>query len=547
LIDPLAPLRRFKYMSLPDTNQQAAQIALLKQEIERLKAENQLLTLSAATYKTDADHADHLLAGLEQFKLIADNIPVIVWTASPDGGVEYFNKRYSEYTGLSVQQSLGDGWLQVLHPDDLERTIQVWKESLRSNLAYEIQYRFRWGSDNTYRWQLGKALPLKDFNGKVIKWFGITTDIHEQKRAEQQKDEFLSIASHELKTPLTSVKAFMQLALKNAMPDEKAYGFISKSSSQLLRLESLINDLLDVSKINAGKMNYNLEPFEFSQALVETVEGIQQGSHKHRITIERNDGVIYKGDRLRIEQVINNLLANAIKYSPNNDQIIIRSELQENNLIISVQDFGIGIEPESLTKLFDRYYRVDNTSMRFQGLGLGLFISSEIIKRHNGSFWIESKPGEGSTFFFLLPVNGKQEFVDIETDHQTYYKGNFIEIKYLPEHQWLDVNWTGYQNYDSVKKGCLIMLDLLKKNNCSKVLNDNTYVMGNWSEAADWGGEFWFPAMQDAGLKHFAWIYSPSTFSRMSAHKSIDITMGKVTAQFFTDINEARTWLEKMD
>lgn len=91
------------------------------------------------------------------------------------------------------------------------------------------------------------------------------------------------------------------------------------------------------------------------------------------------------------------------------------------------------------------------------------------------------------------------------------------------------------------------MLDLMKKNNCSKVLNDNTYVMGNWSEAADWGGEFWFPAMQDAGLKYFAWIYSPSTFSRMSAHKSIDITLDKVTAQFFTDINEARTWLESMN
>jgi len=533
-------------MSLPDTNQQAAEIERLKQEVERLSAQNQLLSSAAATFKTDAN-VDLLLAGLTQFKLIADNVPVMVWTAAPDGSVDYFNKRYSEYTGLPVQRALGEGWLEVLHPDDLHRTIEVWNESLQGGVTYEIQYRFRRGLDNTYRWQLGKALPLKDHTGKVIKWFGITTDIHEQKRAEHQKDEFLSIASHELKTPLTSVKAFMQLAFKNTPPGEKAYGFISKSASQLIRLESLINDLLDVSKINAGKMNYNLEPFEFSEAFVETVEGIQQGSQKHQITIERNDEVVYKGDRLRIEQVINNLLANAIKYSPNSDRIIIRSELQQNNLIVSVQDFGIGIEPENLTRLFDRYYRVDNTSMRFQGLGLGLFISSEIIKRHNGSFWIESTPGEGSTFFFLLPINGKQEFIDIETDHQTFYKGNFIEMRYLPERQWMDVNWIGYQNYDSVKKGCLIMLDLLKKNNCSKVLNDNTYVMGNWSEAVDWGGEFWFPAMQDAGLKHFAWIYSPSTFSRMSAHKSIDITMGKVTAQFFTDINEARAWLEKMD
>jgi len=546
--DPLALQRRSMFMSDPETHQQAVEIELLKQEIERLTTENQLLSSAAATFKTDADtQADNLLAGLAQFKLIADNVPVIVWTASPDGNVDYLNKRFTEFTGFSAQQSLDDGWYVIMHPDDVERTKQAWANAIGHGTNYEIEYRFKWGEDNTYRWQLGKALPLKNHNGKVIKWFGITTDIHEQKRAEHQKDEFLSIASHELKTPLTSVKAFMQLALKNTPPEEKAYGFISKSSSQLIRLESLINDLLDVSKINAGKMNYNLEPFNFSEALIETVEGIQQGNHKHHITIERNDAVVYKGDRLRIEQVINNLLANAIKYSPNNNRIIIRSELQQNNLIVSVQDFGIGIEPNNLTKLFDRYYRVDNTSMRFQGLGLGLFISSEIIKRHNGSFWIESQPGEGSTFFFLLPINGKQEFIDIETDHKTYYRGNFIEIKYLPQQQLLDVNWLGYQNFDSVKKGCLIILDLLKKNNCSKVLNDNTHVMGNWSEAVDWGGEFWFPAMQEAGLKHFAWIYSPSTFSRMSAHKSIDITMGKVTAQFFTDIDEARTWLEKMD
>ena len=531
-------------MSLPDTHPYLAEITSLKQEIERLTAENHLLSSAAAAFRTDADiQADNLLAGLAQFKLISDNVPVIVWTTTPDGYLDYLNKRYTEFTGLSAEESLGDGWYSILHPDDVERTKEAWAQSVKQGTHYEIQYRFRYGLDNTYRWQLGKAMPLKNHNGRIMKWFGITTDIHEQKRAEKQKDEFLSIASHELKTPLTSVKAFMQLALKNTLPEQKSYGFISKSSSQLIRLESLINDLLDVSKINAGKMTYNHEDFDFSEALLETVESIQQGNHTHHISIERNDKVIYKGDKLRIEQVMNNLLANAIKYSPNGDRISIRSEVQQNNLIVSVQDFGIGIAPENLNQLFDRYYRVDNTSMRFQGLGLGLFISSEIIKRHNGSFWIESKPGEGSTFFFLLPINGKQEFVDIDTDHETYYKGSFVEIRYLPQQAMLDVNWIGYQNFDSVKKGCMIMLDILRKNNCTKVLNDNTHVMGNWSEAADWGGEFWFPAMQEAGLKHFAWIYSPSTFSRMAAHKSIDITMGKVTAQFFTDINEARAWL----
>jgi PAS domain S-box-containing protein len=535
-------------MSLSELSQLTAQIEELKQEIARLTAQKELMALETEALKAVANtHADNLLTGLSQFKLIADNIPVIVWTANPDGTHDYFNKRYTEYTGLTDKESFGQGWEAILHPDDLERTINKWNYSLRNDVPYEIQYRSKRAEDNSYRWQLGKALPLKDSQGKVIKWFGIATDIHEQKQVEKQKDEFLSIASHELKTPLTSVKAFLQLSQRSIAPTEKAHALISKAATQLVRLESLISDLLDVSKINAGKMNYNLEPFPFSEALRETVEGVQQANDKYQIIIERNDEVQYNGDRLRLEQVINNLLINAIKYSPNSNKIVVRSEVQQNNIIISVQDFGIGIAAENLTKLFDRYYRVDNTSMRFQGLGLGLFISSEIIKRHNGSFWIESEPNNGSTFYFLLPISGKQELIDLDTDNQTFYKGNFIEMKYVPKKQWMDVNWIGYQNYDSVKKGCLIMLDLLKKNNCSKVLNDNTYVMGNWSEAADWGGEYWFPAMQDAGLKHFAWIYSHSAFSRMSAHKSIDITMGKVTAQFFTDIEEAKNWLEKMD
>ncbi|WP_345954816.1 PAS domain-containing sensor histidine kinase [Mucilaginibacter sp. PAMB04168] len=535
-------------MSLPEFNAQVAELEKLRQEVARLKEEKERLALETAVHKAILEtNADTLLSGLEQFKLIADNVPAQVWTADAEGSVDYYNKRYFEYSGLTSEESIGWGWQPMLHPDDLQRTIENWTRSVKKGAPYEIQYRFKRASDGAFRWHLGKAIPLKDSNGKVIKWFGTNMDIHEQKVAEKQKDEFLSIASHELKTPLTSVKAFLQLGQKMIAPDTKAYSFVSKASSQLIRLESLISDLLDVSKINAGKMVYNLEPFEFGAALREAVESVQQANEKHQIIIEHNDDVVYDGDRLRIEQVINNFLVNAIKYSPDADKIVVRSEVQQNNIVVSVQDFGIGIAAENLTRLFDRYYRVDNTSMRFQGLGLGLFISSEIIKRHNGSFWIESEPGKGSTFFFLLPISGKHELIDLETDNQTFYKGNFIEMKYVPEQQWLDVNWLGYQNLESVQKGCMIMLDLLQKNNCSKVLNDNTHVVGNWSEAADWGGEYWFPAMQDAGLKHFAWIYSLSTFSRMSAHKSIDITMGKVTAQFFTEIEEARRWLSEAD
>lgn len=362
--------------------------------------------------------------------------------------------------------------------------------------------------------------------------------------SEKKKDEFISIASHELKTPLTTTKAYIQLSQKISDSRDRGYSLITKAEEQLSRLEKLVADLLDVSKIQAGKMIYDIEPFAFDRLLIETVGSIQLTSTSHKIIIEKSDRVEFNGDKSRIEQVLNNFLSNAIKYSPDSKKVVILSELKHGNIIVSVQDFGIGIDEIHLEGIFDRFYRVDNTAIRYQGLGLGLFISSEIIKRHGGSFWIESEPGTGSTFYFLLPLNGKLDLKVLSGDDQTFYRSNFLEVNYNAQRQWLESSWIGYQNFESVKTGCLVMLDLLKKNQCSKVINDNSQVVGNWSEAVDWGNEIWFPAMANAGLKYFAWIYSPSTFARISARRTLNIVTGSITSQFFTERELAFKWLE---
>lgn len=363
--------------------------------------------------------------------------------------------------------------------------------------------------------------------------------------SDKKKDEFISIASHELKTPLTTTKAYIQLSQKISNPEERGYQLITKAEDQLGRLEKLISDLLDVSKIQAGKMIYNKEQFSFDQLLIETVGSIQLTSASHKIMIGKLNKTQFNGDKLRIEQVLNNFLSNAIKYSPDSQEIIIRSEVTQNNIIVSVQDFGIGIEETHLEKIFDRFYRVDNTAIRYQGLGLGLYISSEIIKRHGGSFWIESRLGEGSTFYFLLPLSGRLSLKVFSGDDQTFYKSSFLEVSYDAEKGWLKSNWIGYQNLESVQKGCAIILELLKKNHCTRMINDNRQVVGNWSEAVDWGNQIWFPAVGKAGLKKLAWIYSPSTFARISAQRALNVMIGDITAQFFTDWDEAVDWLGK--
>ncbi|WP_276089275.1 PAS domain-containing protein [Pedobacter sp. JY14-1] len=224
-----------------------------------------------------------------------------------------------------------------------------------------------------------------------------------RKEIDQKKDEFISIASHELKTPLTGIKGFNQLmARTDDLQKQQAY--IRKSAEQIGRLEKLIHDLLDVTKITSGKILYNMAPFSFLKMLRDSIENAQQATDRHRIELEAAGDVQYPGDAARLEQVMNNLLSNAIKYSPSADRIYVRYRCDEKGITVAVQDFGVGIEAPQRHLLFDRYYRADHTAMRFEGLGLGLYISSEIISRHQGKLWVESEMGQGAVFYFWLPL-----------------------------------------------------------------------------------------------------------------------------------------------
>lgn len=476
----------------------------------------------------------------ELFRFLADAIPHKLWTANPEGQATYYNRGWYDYTGISDFRELREKVWDILHPDDREKAAIAWPQAMKSGEGMALQHRFL-RHDGEYRWHLSRYSAHRDADGRIQLWVGTSTDIHEQKENEQRKDEFLSIASHELKTPLTSIKAFNQL-MKRAKEEAQLREFNDKSSQHIYRLERLINDLLDVTKINAGKMAYTSEPFIFSQLLQDSIRNMQYTA-THDIVLESAPEITYTGDRLRLEQVINNFLTNAAKYSPEGTRILVNGRVEENSIVVSVQDFGIGIAPENLDKLFDRYYRVDNTAMRFEGLGLGLFIASEILKRHQGSFWIESELGKGSTFYFRLPLPVNTEQIPV-IQTQTHYQDSKITIVYDQEHQRMEVDWTGFQHLDSVQHGCMLMLDYLVKNQCDRIVNENTNVLGNWSDAVDWVGNDWFPMMEKAGLKYFAHLFSPSTFSQLSAKKSIDIMAGIITTQYFTDMASAREWID---
>lgn len=222
--------------------------------------------------------------------------------------------------------------------------------------------------------------------------------------AEAKKDEFFNMVSHEFKTPLTNIKAINQLLEQKIDRTDKTYPFIVNANNNIKRLEKLIEDLLDVTKINSGQIDLNIAAFHFSDALTNSIVNVQLTAHQHEIILENSADLLYTGDQFRIEQVLINLLNNAIKYSPNANKVLVKAKTESNHIVVSVQDFGIGIAKEDIDQLFQRFYRVSKTAMNYQGVGLGLYIASEIVKKHKGTFSIESEPGKGSSFCFSLPL-----------------------------------------------------------------------------------------------------------------------------------------------
>lgn len=236
-------------------------------------------------------------------------------------------------------------------------------------------------------------------------------DITDRREIENRKDDFLSIASHELRTPLTTIKGYVQL-LARAMPENASEKFLStfgKVSVYVERLNTLIGELLDVSRIQTGNMELHMARFDFDTMIAEAVDGMRATVPAHNITLKGKTGASIIADESHIAQVVTNLLSNAIKYAPNSKQIEVNIANVSEYVKVSVKDFGLGMSPEDRKKVFERFYRGVEIQKKFPGMGIGLYICDQIIKNHNGTLWVESEIGKGSVFSFTLPKAGKEE------------------------------------------------------------------------------------------------------------------------------------------
>lgn len=351
--------------------------------------------------------AKQALADSEQLlRSVTSAAPAGLWMSDQYGALTYVNQTWLDWVGLSYESQLGQGWIKAVHDDDQPKVFQAFEQANADQSVYEIEFRIV-HVDGTIHWCVATGKPQYLHNGQFSGYIGSYVDITDQKHLQQQKDDFIGIASHELKTPVTSIKAYTQVLERMLLKkgDEKEASMINKMDAQINRLTNLIGDLLDVTKINSGKLQFNDRAFDFNSLVSEVIEELQRTTEHHLLVEELEETGTVFADRERIGQVIVNLITNAIKYSPHAKKVIISTSLIDQELILSVQDFGIGIAEDKLAKVFEQFYRVSGDMQHtYPGLGLGLYISAEIIKRDHGKIWVQSEQGKGSTFSFSLPV-----------------------------------------------------------------------------------------------------------------------------------------------
>jgi len=360
----------------------------------------------------------------DQLNIILQGVADGIFVYAPDSRLLYANEAAAQMTGsASVQEMLATPPLGIIgryeiideqgqpfpHTQLPHRRVFDGEREAQATVGYTTA-----GTGQPIRWSLVKARPVRDEKGQVAMVITIIHDITERMMVERRKDEFISMTSHELKTPVTSLKGFTNVLQRRLTKqgDTQGLHYLARMDAQLDKLTTLISDLLDISRMQSGKLLLRAEPFDLDALIDETVENVQVATSTHEILVEGRTGAQVFGDKERLGQVYVNLLTNAIKYSPRADKVLVRlfRDRDAQQAIVSVQDFGIGIDKTHHEKIFERFYQVtDPEEKTYPGLGIGLYISSEIVARHHGRMWVESSKMKGSTFYVALPILSQRE------------------------------------------------------------------------------------------------------------------------------------------
>jgi PAS domain S-box-containing protein len=328
-----------------------------------------------------------------------------IMTLDTNGDYTSWSKGAEKAFGYTEEEAAGQHSSLIFTPEDKKAGApkQEINQAINEGRAEDERWHIR--KDGSRFFVSGVMTPIMN-EETLIGFVKVARDMTERKLMEQQKDEFIGIASHELKTPVTSIKSYVEVLQEILEEDNNQQNalLMKKLNMQVDRLIELIHSLLDTTKISEGQLILQKQMLDINELIAASIDNLKYLSQNHKITFARGETRPVVADNERIEQVLVNIVSNAIKYSPKGGEVLITTMSDENSVTVSVRDEGIGISAEVKDKIFDRFYRVNDVRISsFPGMGLGLYITNEIIKNHKGKMWVESIPGEGSTFYFSIP------------------------------------------------------------------------------------------------------------------------------------------------
>jgi PAS domain S-box-containing protein len=365
------------------------------------------------------------LVSSERFRFLAESMPLMIFTATPNGDIDFVNRQLTEFTGLTSEEVCKSGRMGFAHDDEIEEHARRWRHSIESGEAFQHECRFR-GGDGTYRWFLTRASAMRDAAGKITIWVGSSTDIDDRKSIEENlvrqyqesetlsrsKDEFLATSSHELRTPLTSILGWSELLMSGELDAETQLLAIDSIRQSARAQSRLIDDMLDVSRLLTGKLELTSNMVDVAATLLLAIRAITPAAENKNISLEksfaRHAARVY-GDATRLQQIFWNILSNAVKFTPAGGSIGIRLSSNDSQIEVEVSDTGQGIARDFLPRVFDSLSQEGASSTRQHGgLGLGLSIVKQLVEMHGGTVRAESEgSGQGATFTVMLPARDR--------------------------------------------------------------------------------------------------------------------------------------------
>lgn len=400
------------------------------------KFENEILALSEAgkSIKLEYDKSE---AGR---LFLANAIPAIVWEADENGHIHYFNQQWHQYTGIAVEESLGDGWTKALHGDEKPGMIQTWRKGIAAGEEYQAECHLR-SSNGEFRWFLAKGAPMKNKDGKVVKWFGTFTDIEDQKnqriileerirertlqlqrlneelsRSNKELENFAYVASHDLQEPLRKIRAFGDILIRKHGQNlsEQGHEYVARMQKASYRMQILIDDLLNYSRVSRNPTIS--ERVSLNELLNEALDDLEQSINEKKAVIRCDTLPEINGDRRQLKQLFQNLISNGIKFHKTGEPPVIEirqrivhhdgKSRKRRNLELVFADNGIGFDEKYHEKIFTIFQRLHGRN-EFEGTGIGLAICKKIVENHSGKIFAKSAPGSGSEFFVVLPLQNE--------------------------------------------------------------------------------------------------------------------------------------------